>query len=50
MTVLAPEHTLETPIEAEGGWVDDEDDEIEGELGQSKKTDKVFVLFISKNM
>lgn len=40
LNVLAPEHTLEAAIEAEGGWVDDEDDELEGELGQVKKSDQ----------
>ncbi|KAF2883804.1 hypothetical protein ILUMI_22390 [Ignelater luminosus] len=40
MNVLAPEHTMEAAIEAEGGWVDDEEEEMDGELGQAKKGDQ----------
>lgn len=44
MNVLAPEHTMEAAIEAEGGWVDDEEEEMEGELGQVKKGDQVCLI------
>lgn len=47
MSAFAPDISLDTSVEVEGGWVDDEDDEVEGgELGTASKTDNVSFIFI----